>query len=65
VLLEALSDAGARDGSVDALRSRRRVDWTDVLLGSRRIRTGLVTEVLDDGRSYFIGLLTRESPTPA
>lgn len=35
---------------------------SDVLLGSRQVRTGLVTEVLGDGSSYFVGLRTHDVP---
>lgn len=57
VLEEALVQGGRRDGRVRRRRSRTNVAWTDVQLGARLVRTGLVTEQLG-ASSYFVGLET-------
>lgn len=60
VLLEALAEGGMGDGHVRPLASTLRTAWSDALLGRRYVRTGLVTEWLADGSSYFVGLRTLE-----
>ncbi|MCZ4496755.1 MAG: arylsulfatase [Thermoleophilia bacterium] len=58
VLAEALAGADGGDGHVGRVKRRRSVAWTDVTLGARTVRTGLVTEWVG-AASYLERLITR------